>query len=65
MTAAKSAYENYLREDMIRLGVTALIVVAVLVVITTLQQKTGFMNALVVLPEAEVVGGANLVTPAK
>ncbi len=59
MATAKGAYETYLREDLVRLGITALVVVVFLVVITALQQRTGFMNALVVLPDTETVGAAN------
>lgn len=47
-------YEHTLREDVIRLGVTAVITILFLAAITALQARTGFMNQLIVLPQESV-----------
>lgn len=58
MSADRNHYESALREDLIRLGVTAAIVIGLLALVTMLQQRTGFMNAVVVLPQESLEEGA-------
>ena len=54
MTPVQDQYEHTLREDMIRLGVTAAITILFLAGATLLQARTGFMNKLVFLPQESV-----------
>lgn len=54
MTQSPNQYEHTLREDMIRLGVTAVITIIFLAAATMLQARTGFMNRLIVLPQESV-----------
>lgn len=69
MTQSPNQYEHTLREDMIRLGVTAVITIIFLTAATMLQARTGFMNALIVLPQESVettrgeAGGSPSTTP--
>ena len=53
MHVSKDHYESSLREDLLRLAVTAAIVIGLLVIVTALQEKTGFMNVLLVAPASE------------
>lgn len=61
MTNTSNHYESNVREDLVRLAVTALLVIGFLVLATTIQARTGFMNVLLgqALSQAEAPGMAD------